>query len=102
MINAHSPACPGCGALITKVIDTKFDKVGGHIVRRRHCTFCDARFYTGQAVEQIVDVKWTRERPGKSIATIVRFRDEPFRRPATSTAAAPGTAPTRMAARATS
>ena len=75
MLNAHSPACPSCGALITKVIHTRFDEAAGHIVRRRHCRFCDARFYTGQAVEQIVDVQWASRHP-----IIMKFHEQPFRR----------------------
>lgn len=80
MLNAHSPACPGCGALITKVISTNIDEEGGHLIRRRHCQFCDARFYTGQPVEQIVDVKWQGHQR-KQTVRITNIHDTPFRKP---------------------
>ena len=80
MINAHSPACPGCGALITKVISTNLDEKGSHFVRRRHCQFCDTRFYTGQPVEQLVEVKWAK-RDSQSIARITKIYDNTFRKP---------------------
>ena len=57
-LNQMSPDCPGCGAWITKVVMTKFDNEVTSVVRRRHCEYCDHRFYTRQAHEELVDVKW--------------------------------------------
>lgn len=57
-LNAMSPDCPGCGAWITKVVLTKLDSECNEVIRRRHCDYCDHRFYTRQSREQIVDVRW--------------------------------------------
>lgn len=53
-----SPDCPNCGAWITKVVMTAMESECDTVVRRRHCEFCDHRFYTRQGYEEIVDVKW--------------------------------------------
>lgn len=72
-LNKMGPDCPSCGAWITKVVVTKLDDECGHIVRRRHCEFCDHRFYTRQALEELVDVKWVPgSRPNRTIPKIVK------------------------------
>jgi hypothetical protein len=70
-LNQMSPDCPGCGAWITKVVLTKFDSECTDVVRRRHCEYCDHRFYTRQKREEIVDVKWVPGLKG-SIPEIVK------------------------------
>lgn len=73
VVNAQSPPCPGCGAWITRIVLTKYENEGGHIVRRRHCEFCDIRFYTGQQVERIAEVKWTSGPRRQSIPVITKI-----------------------------
>lgn len=79
MLNAHSPACPGCGALITRVVATNLNVEGTHFVRRRHCQFCNARFYTGQPVEQIAEVKWSSSGSQRTVR-ITQLFDNTFRK----------------------
>ena len=45
--NCSPPACPECGAFLTKVVCTKKDDQQV-TVRRRNCLICDHRFYTTQ------------------------------------------------------
>jgi len=71
-LNQMSPDCPGCGAWITKVVMTKLDSECSDVVRRRHCEYCDHRFYTRQKREEVVDVKWLPGRKGKSIPEITK------------------------------
>lgn len=66
-LNANAPECPGCGAWITKVIYTGLESESKHLVRRRHCEYCDHRFYTSQEIERIAEVRWV---PGASKRTI--------------------------------
>ena len=63
-LNQMSPDCPNCGAWITKVIMTKLDNDCEYVVRRRHCDFCDYSFYSRQAREEVVEVKWVPCRKG--------------------------------------
>lgn len=65
-LNQMSPDCPSCGAWITKVVLTKFDDEYEHVVRRRHCEYCDHRFYSRQPREELVDVKWVAGLKGKA------------------------------------
>jgi transcriptional regulator NrdR family protein len=74
-----SPDCPNCGAWITKVILTKFDSEVTSVVRRRHCQYCDHRFYTRQAHEEIVDVKWVQGTKKQTIPEIVKVYATPFK-----------------------
>jgi len=78
-LNQMSPDCPDCGAWITKVIMTKFDSEVNSVVRRRHCEYCDHRFYTRQAHEELVDVKWVQGRKKQSIPEIVKVHETPFK-----------------------
>lgn len=66
-LNAMAPDCPSCGAWITKVVMTKLENECEAVIRRRHCEYCDHRFYTRQLLEEIVDVKWV---PGLKKGTI--------------------------------
>ena len=43
--------CPGCGFLDTKVIDSRPDKGGAAIRRRRECEQCNRRFTTFERLE---------------------------------------------------
>jgi transcriptional repressor NrdR len=44
--------CPFCGALDSKVTDTRPDDDGGSIRRRRECTVCGKRFTTYEQIER--------------------------------------------------
>lgn len=72
VVNAHSPACPKCGAWITKVVMTKFEDESTHIIRRRHCEFCGEKFYSAQPVERIAEIKWTTGLKGISIPKLIK------------------------------
>ena len=45
--------CPYCGALDTKVIDTRSTEEGYSVRRRRECSGCGRRFTTYETVESI-------------------------------------------------
>ena len=79
MFNAQGPTCPGCGAWITKVVLTKQDSECQNIIRRRHCEYCDHRFYTSQSLEQLVDVKWTMGLK-QTIPKVVKVHETKHRR----------------------
>ena len=70
-LNQMTPDCPNCGAWITKVIMTKFDDECNYVIRRRHCEYCEHRFYSRQAHEELVEVRWKSSRKG-SIPKIVK------------------------------
>ena len=72
VLNAHSPACPGCGAWITKVVMTKFEDESTHIIRRRRCEFCGEKFYSAQPVEHIAEIKLTTGLKGISIPKLIK------------------------------
>lgn len=46
--------CPFCGYLDTKVVDSRPDKGGATIRRRRECESCGKRFTTHERVEDIL------------------------------------------------
>jgi len=46
--------CPFCGNLDTKVVDSRPDKGGSGIRRRRECESCARRFTTYERIEQIL------------------------------------------------
>tara|TARA_R100001082_G_scaffold94712_1_gene61714 strand:+ start:13188 stop:13448 length:261 start_codon:yes stop_codon:yes gene_type:complete len=49
--NSPPPACPDCGAFLSRVILTKKDAKDIDLtVRRRQCLICSHRFYTTQEV----------------------------------------------------
>ena len=56
MNKLHQIKCPVCNSKKTKVVLVK-DCVSNQadIVRRRHCTECDHRFYTAQTEEEHID-----------------------------------------------
>jgi transcriptional regulator NrdR family protein len=65
--------CVKCSGKNTHVVCT-YQTAAGQIVRRRHCRFCDHRWYTIQDPEQPLSkyrIKW---KPGKRI---VELTDEP-------------------------
>lgn len=77
-LTATGPDCPVCGAWITKVVLTKANVDCDEVIRRRHCNYCDHRFYTRQVMEEIVDVKWVPGAKGKStIPKVVKVYDTP-------------------------
>lgn len=77
-LTATGPDCPACGAWITKVVMTKADFSCDELIRRRHCNFCDHRFYTRQVREEIVDVKWVPVAKGKpTVPKVVKVYDTP-------------------------
>jgi transcriptional repressor NrdR len=45
--------CPFCGSLDNKVIDSRPSRDERSIRRRRHCSECDRRFTTREAVERL-------------------------------------------------
>lgn len=79
-LSATGPDCPSCGAWITKVILTRANTTCDELIRRRHCHYCDHRFYTRQVREEIVDVKWVPGANGKStIPKVIKVYDTPFK-----------------------
>jgi transcriptional repressor NrdR len=44
--------CPQCGAVDTRVIDSRAAQDGWTLRRRRHCDTCNARFTTHERVAQ--------------------------------------------------
>jgi transcriptional regulator NrdR family protein len=61
--------CPQCGGKATYVVCT-FHTDDEQLVRRRHCQFCDHRWYTVQSAEQPLSkyrIKW---KPGKRIVEL--------------------------------
>lgn len=80
VVNALGPSCPSCGAWITKVTLTKLSSECDYVVRRRHCEFCDHRFYSRQQREEVVDIKWKTDARGKStIPKVIKVYDTPYR-----------------------
>jgi transcriptional repressor NrdR len=57
--------CPFCGALDTKVIDSRLANEGGQVRRRRECLSCSERFTTYETAElnlpRVVKSDGTRE-----------------------------------------
>jgi transcriptional regulator NrdR family protein len=61
--------CPQCGGRNTHVVCT-FHTEAEQLVRRRHCQFCDHRWYTVQSAEQPLSkyrIKW---KPDKRIVEL--------------------------------
>jgi transcriptional repressor NrdR len=58
--------CPFCGALDTKVVDSRLAEDGAAVKRRRRCPDCNERFTTYERMEEVplVVVKTTGERQG--------------------------------------
>ena len=81
-LNAHSPDCPSCGAWITKVVHTKLDDDCEQIIRRRHCEYCDHRFYSAQTIERVVEVKWKASYKSGSVPRITKSYDRIHRKKA--------------------
>ena len=46
--------CPFCGAVDTKVIDSRLVSEGNHVRRRRECITCEERFTTGESAELVM------------------------------------------------
>ena len=46
--------CPFCGAVDTKVIDSRLVSDGNHVRRRRECITCEERFTTYESAELIM------------------------------------------------
>ena len=46
--------CPFCGAVDTKVIDTRLVSEGNHVRRRRECITCEERFTTYESAELVM------------------------------------------------
>ncbi len=46
--------CPFCGAIDTKVIDSRLVSEGNHVRRRRECTNCKERFTTYESAELVM------------------------------------------------
>lgn len=46
--------CPFCGAVDTKVIDSRLVAEGNQVRRRRECTSCNERFTTFETVELVM------------------------------------------------
>ena len=46
--------CPFCGALDTKVIDSRLVAEGDHVRRRRECITCAERFTTYETAELVM------------------------------------------------
>jgi len=66
-------SCPQCGGKNTYVVCT-YHTERHELIRRRHCRFCDHRWYTIQDPEQPLSkyrIKW---KPGKRI---VDLTDDP-------------------------
>ncbi|MGD9793687.1 MAG: transcriptional regulator NrdR [Acidimicrobiia bacterium] len=66
--------CPFCGALDTKVIDSRLAEDGAAIKRRRRCVTCTARFTTFERLEELplTVVKSTGDRQPFDRAKIAR------------------------------
>jgi len=45
--------CPFCGAIDTKVIDSRLVSEGNHVRRRRECITCEERFTTYESAELV-------------------------------------------------
>lgn len=46
--------CPFCGAIDTKVIDSRLVTEGNHVRRRRECITCEERFTTYESAELVM------------------------------------------------
>jgi transcriptional repressor NrdR len=46
--------CPFCGAIDTKVIDSRLVAEGNHVRRRRECITCEERFTTYESAELVM------------------------------------------------
>ncbi len=46
--------CPFCGAVDTKVIDSRLVSDGNHVRRRRECITCEERFTTYESAELVM------------------------------------------------
>ena len=46
--------CPFCGAIDTKVIDSRLVSEGNHVRRRRQCITCEERFTTYESAELVM------------------------------------------------
>ncbi len=46
--------CPFCGAVDTKVIDSRLVSEGDHVRRRRECITCEERFTTYESAELVM------------------------------------------------
>ncbi|HIF73890.1 MAG TPA: transcriptional regulator NrdR [Porticoccaceae bacterium] len=46
--------CPFCGAVDTKVIDSRLVSAGNHVRRRRECITCEERFTTYESAELVM------------------------------------------------
>ena len=46
--------CPFCGAIDTKVIDSRLVAEGDHVRRRRECITCEERFTTYETAELVM------------------------------------------------
>ena len=46
--------CPFCGAVDTKVIDSRLVSEGSHVRRRRECITCEERFTTYESAELVM------------------------------------------------
>lgn len=46
--------CPFCGAIDTKVIDSRLVSEGNHVRRRRECVTCEERFTTYESAELVM------------------------------------------------
>ena len=46
--------CPFCGAIDTKVIDSRLVSEGDHVRRRRECITCEDRFTTYESAELVM------------------------------------------------
>ena len=46
--------CPFCGAVDTKVIDSRFVSEANHVRRRRECITCEERFTTYESAELVM------------------------------------------------
>ena len=71
-VNALGPECPNCGAWVTRVIYTGMESECTHVIRRRHCQYCDHRFYSAQEIERLAEVKWVPGRKKQTIPEITK------------------------------
>ena len=46
--------CPFCGAVDTRVIDSRLVSEGNHVRRRRECITCEERFTTYESAELVM------------------------------------------------
>ena len=46
--------CPFCGAVDTRVIDSRLGSEGNHVRRRRECITCEERFTTYESAELVM------------------------------------------------